>query len=246
MTQVPVLAVHAHPDDESLWTGGVLARAADAGIPSAVVTCTNGELQNGSSFAAPGTRTAELTRALAELRARGPHVLGYPDGGLSDVPLDALAEQLASYIRSLRPVAVVTYDAFGVSGHPDHIRVHEATPAAVEAAADGWAVGQVWLATVPQERADQLTDATGEARALVGAGGRPDVAVDVRKWLDVKWRALRSHESEFARGARVAALDRHPELRETALGTEYFRYRDGPGAAGPASAQGDAVRALFA
>ncbi|MFE2427538.1 PIG-L deacetylase family protein [Streptomyces sp. NPDC059373] len=242
MAGVPLLAVHAHPDDESLWTGGVLARAAAQGIGTAVMTCTSGELADGSSFAAPGTRTGELGAALAELRVGESRMLGYADRALNDVPLDVVVGELAAYISELRPVAVVTYDAFGLSGHPDHIRVHEATLGAVEAAADEWAVEQVWLATVPQELADVLTDAAGEERVRAGAGG-PYVAVDVRDWLDVKWRALRSHDSEFARGARVAALDRHPELREVALGTEYFQYLAGPGTE---SAEGRAVRGLFA
>jgi N-acetyl-1-D-myo-inositol-2-amino-2-deoxy-alpha-D-glucopyranoside deacetylase len=62
-------------------------------------------------------------------------------------------------------------------------------------------------------------------------------AVDVRPWLEVKWEAVRSHASEFARGARISAFE-EPRLRELCLGTEWFLHRPGPGAARPAGAVG--------
>jgi N-acetyl-1-D-myo-inositol-2-amino-2-deoxy-alpha-D-glucopyranoside deacetylase len=92
--------------------------------------------------------------------------------------------------------------------------------AAVEAAAiptvepeagPAWAVPSLWLAT------------------LAESDLRP-APVDVRPWLDVKWAALRAHASEFARGGRVTAFE-DARLREQVLGTEWYLYRPGPGAA---------------
>jgi N-acetyl-1-D-myo-inositol-2-amino-2-deoxy-alpha-D-glucopyranoside deacetylase len=248
--QASLLCVHAHPDDESLWTGGVLARAAAQGVRTAVVTCTNGELPDGASSAPPGTRAAELAKALGELRAEGPHVLRHLDSGpegrgtgsLCAAPFDAVVDELAGYIRRFRPVALATYDAFGVYGHPDHIRVHRATVAAVGAAAcaglpgipgEPWAVRQQWWATLPAPEG-----------AEPAGGGRAIAAVDVRPWPAVKWRAVRAHDCEFARGAGIAALEDEPGLREQHLGTEYFEFRPGPGGSGESPAEA-AVRALF-
>jgi N-acetyl-1-D-myo-inositol-2-amino-2-deoxy-alpha-D-glucopyranoside deacetylase len=244
-----LLAVHAHPDDESLWTGGLLARSAAQGRPTAVVTCTDGELADGSSLAAPGTRTKEWTAALQTLGVTSSAMLPYRDSGrlghgqgsLCAAPFDDVVAHLVGQIRALRPAVVVTYDAAGGSGHLDHIRVHRATLAAVEAAAvpfllpsygPAWAVDSVWLATVPASLA-------GDAAALglqpAEVPSTPDdriaVSLDVRPWLDTKWAALQCHASEFARGASVSAFG-DTALRELGLGREFYLHRHGPGAAG--------------
>ncbi|WP_042367251.1 PIG-L deacetylase family protein [Streptacidiphilus neutrinimicus] len=242
-----LLAVHAHPDDESLWTGGLLARAADAGRPTAVVTCTDGELAGGGSFAAPGTRTKEWTEALEVLGVTSSAMLPYRDSGrrgqgpgsLCAAPFDDVVADLVERIRALRPTAVVTYDAAGVSGHLDHIRVHRATLAAVEAAAvpfllpshgPAWAVESVWLVTAPSSLVGHAA-AIGLAPADVPSTPDERIAVplDVRPWLAIKWAALRCHASEFDRGASVSAFA-DPALRQLGLGTEYFLHRPGPGA----------------
>ncbi|MEZ0068105.1 N-acetyl-1-D-myo-inositol-2-amino-2-deoxy-alpha-D-glucopyranoside deacetylase [Streptacidiphilus sp. MAP12-20] len=242
-----LLAVHAHPDDESLWTGGVLAQHAERGRTTAVVTCTDGELADGSSAAAPGTRVKELAGALDVLGVAESSVLPYRDSGhlgagegsLCAAPFDEVVARLVERIRALRPSAVVTYDAAGISMHPDHIRVHRAVLAAVEAAASphlapdagpAWAVSSLWLATIAESLVRGAAELGFEAASTPCT---PDAgiaaAVDVRPWLDVKWSAVRAHASEFARGARVNAFA-DPALRELCLGTEWYLHRPGPGA----------------
>ncbi|WP_042422040.1 PIG-L deacetylase family protein [Streptacidiphilus anmyonensis] len=242
-----VLAVHAHPDDESLWTGGLLARSADAGRPTAVVTCTDGELADGGSFAAPGVRTKEWGEALRVLGVTSSAMLPYRDSGrhgqgagsLCAAPFDVVVADLVEQIRVLRPTAVVTYDAAGASGHLDHIRVHRATLAAVEAAAvpfllpshgPAWAVESLWLVTAPSSLVGHAA-AVGLQPADVPStpDDRITVSLDVRPWLATKWAALRCHASEFERGASVSAFT-DPTLRELGLGTESFLHRPGPGA----------------
>ncbi|MFJ6215650.1 PIG-L family deacetylase [Streptomyces sp. NPDC092296] len=241
-----LLAVHAHPDDESLFTGGVLAQHAAEQIPTAVVTCTDGEIAEGTPYAPSGTRAKELAQALTVLRAGEPDILRHRDSGpagrgpgsLCEVPFDTLVAELVVRIRRLRPTAVTTYDAFGVSGHPDHVRVHRAVLAAVEAAAHAqlqpdagppWAVHSVWLATLPESLVRQLTELGMEIPLPFTPDERISAAVDVRPWLDVKWEAIRAHASEFERGARIAAFE-EPRLRRLCLGTEWFLHRPGPGA----------------
>lgn len=241
-----LLAVHAHPDDESLFTGGVLAQHAAEGIPTAVVTCTDGEIAEGTPYAPRGTRAKELAQALTVLHAGESDILRYRDSGpagrgpgsLCAAPIDTLVAELVTRIRRLRPTAVTTYDAFGVYGHPDHVRVHRAVLAAVEAAAHpqlhpeagpAWEVHSVWLATVPESLVRQLTALGLDAPLPFTRDDRIGAAVDVRPWLDVKWAAIRAHVSEFERGARIAAFA-EPRLRRLCLGTEWFEYRPGPGA----------------
>ncbi|MFG1966945.1 PIG-L family deacetylase [Nonomuraea sp. NPDC049028] len=156
--QLTLMAVHAHPDDECLSTGGVFARYADEGIRTVLVTCTNGEQGDGPGGVKPGDpgHVAEevAERRLAELRESVEHLgidhlelLGYRDSGMegwdtnahpdafANVPVDLAAGRLGELIKQYRPQVVVTYDETGGSGynHPDHVQAHRITVAAVEA-----------------------------------------------------------------------------------------------------------------
>ncbi|WP_219468510.1 PIG-L family deacetylase [Nonomuraea rhizosphaerae] len=152
-----LMAVHAHPDDECLSTGGILARYAEEGIRTVLVTCTNGEQGDGPGGVKPGDPghdDAEVAeRRLAELRESVQHLgiehlelLGYRDSGMegwetnnhpeafANVPLDVSAAKLAALIERYRPQVIVTYDETGGSGynHPDHVQAHRITVAATE------------------------------------------------------------------------------------------------------------------
>ena len=154
-----LLFVHAHPDDETITNGVTIAHYAARGADVRVVTCTLGEEGEviGDRWAQlcvnhadqlGGYRIGELTAALHALGVQGPIFLGgagrWRDSGMPGTPqrhrakfVDAdIAEQvaeLAALIDGLRPHVVVTYDPNGGYGHPDHIRTHEVTTAAVEA-----------------------------------------------------------------------------------------------------------------
>lgn len=155
--QAKLLLVHAHPDDESITTGGTIARYAAAGAEVTVVTCTLGEegeiippsLSGLGSWAADqlgGYRAGELASACAALGVTRHRYLGgigrWRDSGMAGTPsaahprafsggdLDEQAAQFAEILDEVRPQVVVTYDAFGGYGHPDHIRAHEITMAA--------------------------------------------------------------------------------------------------------------------
>ena len=150
-----LMAVHAHPDDESSSTGGVLARYAAAGLRTVVVTCTNGELGDGPSGVKPGeaghdegavvaTRLAELEQACRILKVTNLELLGYRDSGMADwqfkdhadafcnVPIDESAGRLVTLFERYRPAVVITYDDQGGYDHPDHLQAHRVTVAAVE------------------------------------------------------------------------------------------------------------------
>jgi N-acetyl-1-D-myo-inositol-2-amino-2-deoxy-alpha-D-glucopyranoside deacetylase len=171
-----VLFVHAHPDDETLATGGLIAELVDRGVGVLLVTATRGErgeVVKGvlSDDVDPTTlstiREAELTSACSILgigerywlgtapaRARGLTERRYRDSGMSwirpglagpspdvtsdalvSAPLDEVTADLVALIGATRPSLVVGYDDGGGYGHPDHVRMHDATVAACQATA---------------------------------------------------------------------------------------------------------------
>jgi len=156
--QLTLMAVHAHPDDESSSTGGVLARYGDEGVRTIVVTCTNGEFGDAPGGVKPGTDGHDATEVaqirLAELRESAKilgvtelEVLGYHDSGMPDwdykdrqdafckVPESVAAARIGVLIERYRPQVVISYDDKGAYQHPDH--VHAARSAAAAVAASG-------------------------------------------------------------------------------------------------------------
>ncbi|MFF3513225.1 PIG-L deacetylase family protein [Streptomyces sp. NPDC002573] len=232
-----LLAVFAHPDDESLVAGGVLAQHADAGARTAVVTAT---------WASGSHRAAELADALRILGAGEPRLLGYADARVPesapgrarfcDAPLDEAVEKLVRHLREVRPDIVVTHDAYGgLSGHPDHVHTHRVTLLAVQAAGlehrypdagEPWQPGALYLATHPHSGVAEL----GGLMTRVGKSvlGVPDewvtATVDVRPWLEQKWSAILAHRSEVARERPLPGILSRlsAEARRRILATEYY------------------------
>jgi LmbE family N-acetylglucosaminyl deacetylase len=147
-----LLAVLAHPDDESFGMGGTLALYARRGVAVHLVCATRGEAGEVSPEMLAGfasianLREHELCCAAEKLGLEGVHFLGYRDSGmpgslgnqhpdaLINAPLDEVAGKIVEYIRRLRPQVVVTFDPIGGYRHPDHIAVHQATVRAFEMA----------------------------------------------------------------------------------------------------------------
>src|SRR2546425_5321059 len=138
-----LLCVLAHPDDESLGTGGILARYAAEGIETYLVTATRGERGwFGNSEECPGPealgkiREAELLAAARVLGIRRVDFLDYIDGDLDQAhPAEARAK-IVEHIRRIKPDVVVTFGPDGAYGHPDHIAISQFTTAAIVEAAD--------------------------------------------------------------------------------------------------------------
>jgi LmbE family N-acetylglucosaminyl deacetylase len=138
-----LLAVLAHPDDESLGFGGTLARYAAEGVGTYLITATRGERGRFGSLGKSGdpvevgcVREAELREAAAVLGIREVSILNYPDGAVDAVPAAIAIRDIASHIRRIRPNAIVTFGPDGAYGHPDHIAVSQFTTAAAMCAAD--------------------------------------------------------------------------------------------------------------
>jgi N-acetyl-1-D-myo-inositol-2-amino-2-deoxy-alpha-D-glucopyranoside deacetylase len=151
--QYTLLAVTAHPDDETFGMGGTLALYAQRGVAVHLICATRGEagdvdqgyLEGFNSIA--DRRVSELRCAAGILGLAGVHFLDYCDSGMSGspnnhqpgalaaAPLDEVAEKIVHIIRQLQPQVVVTFDPIGGYKHPDHIAIHNATVRAFHLAA---------------------------------------------------------------------------------------------------------------
>jgi mycothiol S-conjugate amidase len=154
-----LLAVHAHPDDESSKGAGMMARYAAEGVEVMVATCTGGErgdILNAAMAADPharrdlaGLRRLEMCSAAAALGIQQ-HWLGFTDSGLPEgdplpplpfgcfaaQPLQRVAAPLVRLVRRFRPHVIISYDENGGYPHPDHIMAHRVAVEAYEAAGD--------------------------------------------------------------------------------------------------------------
>src|SRR5512138_1137478 len=149
-----ILAVLAHPDDESFGTGGTLALYSQKGYDTYYVCATRGEVGTVDEEHLAGfkdtaeLRTDELNRAAKILGLKGVFFLGYRDSGMPGMEenkhpdaqinhsIDEVAGKVVKYIRELKPAVVLTFDPIGGYKHPDHIHIHNATVLAFEKADD--------------------------------------------------------------------------------------------------------------
>ncbi len=248
-----VVFVHAHPDDEAIFTGGTIAMLAAGGWRVVLVVATHGErglpVVTHAAVDLGAHRVAETRRAAELLGVARVEFLGYEDSGLAgDVtgvtagafaaaPLDEAVDRLVDLIRPERPAALVTYDAAGIYGHPDHVKAHEVS---VQAAASS-GVETVYEATVDREYLHFV-----ETHLVVEAGaGRPgdlglaatslglptvlvSSTVDVRSVLDVKRAAMEAHASQIPETSSAMRLP--PAGFAAVYGYEWFGRR---GPAGP-------------
>ncbi|MEU5263032.1 N-acetyl-1-D-myo-inositol-2-amino-2-deoxy-alpha-D-glucopyranoside deacetylase [Amycolatopsis sp. NPDC021455] len=229
-----LLFVHAHPDDESITTGATIARYAAEGAEVTVVTCTLGEegevmpdlfqLEGLRSHAADqlgGYRVAELMAACAALGLSRHRYLGgigrWRDSGMAGTPSashpraftggspEEQAAQLAELLDELQPQVVVTYDAFGGYGHPDHIRAHEITMAAAPRAKS---VERVFHTVAPRtavraglaalRAGDPVFDVPEDDELPTTPDEEVTTVLDVAAYLPAKLAALRAHATQLA------------------------------------------------
>ena len=235
------LAVHAHPDDEASSTGGLYRLLANEGVRTILVTCTNGECGDAPDGAKPDAdhhdgdevaalRAKELDAAVAVLGINRLIRLNYRDSGMMGWPqnddpasfwsasVDSAAQRLAEILLVERPQVVMTYNAYGFYGHPDHIQAHRITMAALamidyeptvyfnaipdsvmERYRERWAAEE-------RERAEREAE-NGIVRAPEPSDreevnmGTPDdqidVTVDVSSVVDAKFDALAAHASQM-------------------------------------------------
>ncbi len=243
---------HAHPDDESIFTGGTISLLSAQGVRTVVVVATGGDSGVGSLATSPTEiRAAEAKAACRILGVDALHFLGYADSGTHDgdrsgsevfhtTPVGEAARRLARLLRDERATALVTYDDGGIYAHPDHLAVHRVGAMAAELAG----VGSVYEATVDREYLHFVeTHLVGHAiEWLLGEDAVPatnraplgvptvmvSTTVDVRIAITPKRAAIAAHASQMPPGAAIHQMD--DETFAAVYGFEWF-IRRGPAGA---------------
>jgi LmbE family N-acetylglucosaminyl deacetylase len=246
MEPLRLLCVMAHPDDETLGTGGVLARYAAEGVDTYLLTATRGEAGwFGAPEDYPGPEALGRLRE-GELRAAGRilglkeiRLLDYRDGQLDRACPAGICAEIAAYLREIRPQVVVTFDPNGSYGHPDHIAISQfTTAAAVLAASPGFqdahgrpphTVTKLYYFADLDDYLAIYQEDFGELAILVDgkkrrAQGWNDwaitTAVDTREYRPVVWQAVEQHRSQIT---NYAALKQLPEAKRALLwGIQHF------------------------
>jgi LmbE family N-acetylglucosaminyl deacetylase len=261
-----LVSFHAHPDDEAIATGGVIAAAAAAGHRVVLVYATRGEHgEVPDGFLAPGESLSERrereARAAAEVLGVA-HVefLGYRDSGMAgeptndhdgsfwSAPVDDAASRLASILAEEAADILTTYDHNGVYGHPDHIQVNRVGARAAELAG----TTAVFEATMNRDHIVALVrenpdfappDMDASSADTFDLGLRDDeitTGVDVSDFVELKRRALAAHASQV--GPDHFFMTMPDAAYRAAFGMEWF-VRRGADPSGPRETSlWDAVR----
>ena len=235
---ITVLAVVAHPDDESLACGGTLARLSDAGVRTVLMCASAGER---GALTGPARdndlgriRARELRQAAEVLGVRDLLTFDHPDGELRWAEVTDLLAEIVMTARRFKPAAVITFGADGLYWHLDHIGVHERTTAAMQLL--GVDAPPLYYVTMPLGAMPAIVEhatargwtppskgfwsLTPEAFGL--AAEPPTLSVDVGAWAARKLAAIRCHRSQTGPNDPFALLDDEGARRW--LGIEHFHH----------------------
>lgn len=206
-----LLAVFAHPDDESFGPAGTLAKYVAQGVRISLVCATRGEVGEISdpSLATPETlgevREEELRCACGVIGIRELHFLGYKDGQMSGYDPQEVEGKVVRVIRESRPQVILTFGPDGISGHPDHITIGKAATDAFFSAGDEerfpehineglspYEAQKLYYVAVPRSRLQAMSlDLPGTC------DDRITTVIDVVPFLGVKRRALACHKTQL-------------------------------------------------
>jgi LmbE family N-acetylglucosaminyl deacetylase len=245
-----LVCFHAHPDDESITTGGVMAKYSAAGHRVVLVIATGGEYGESPDDLAPGEallhrRRVETERSAAELGVARIAWLGYEDSGMTGwtqntaprsfvmADADEAARRLADLLVEENADVVTVYDWHGNYGHPDHVRVHDVGHRAAALAGTPY----VYEATMNRDQIRRFME--GAPPEFVESGGEfdPDgpaddgnpfgmpeaeltTAVDVSGFTDRKRASVTCHASQVTDTGMFLRMP--PEVFAAAFGTEWF------------------------
>lgn len=214
-----ILAVVAHPDDETFGLGAVLDRMAASGTAAHILCFTHGEAStlNESGADLRRAREQELRQASDELGAASCTLLDYPDGRLAGVPPGDLVRHVSGLAGRLHASGLLVFDETGITGHPDH---QAATRAAVAAAAAAGLPVLAW--TLPAAIAGRLREETGQPFA-----GQPPDSIDLCVRVD-RARQRRAALMHATQVSPTAVLWRRLQLQADC---EHLRWLIPPGGA---------------
>jgi LmbE family N-acetylglucosaminyl deacetylase len=246
MSTKRLMAILAHPDDETLGFGGSLAKYAAEGVETFLVTATRGEYgwfgapeENPGPIELGRIREGELRRAAAILGVRQVTVLDYIDGHLDQAPPNEIIGELAHLIRWIRPDVVVTFGQDGIYGHPDHIAISQFATAAVMRAGfhgggfteAGHTVSKLYYRAASQQWLNAYEHAFGELvmhidgverRAPAWSEWVMTTRLDAGEYSERVWAAVQEHRSQLPGYEKLLALP--PSAHREYWGTQdYYR-----------------------
>jgi N-acetylglucosamine malate deacetylase 2 len=213
-----LLAVFAHPDDETFRCGGTLALLTQRSVRVQVLTATRGQAGSRgnpplcSPEELPAKRENELRCACSALGIQPPILLDYQDSQLAEADPEQLTAQILQVVKETRPQVMLTFGADGLSGHPDHIAIGFA---AAEAFRRAEGIFALYTLAVPRSLAKslgmkQIRSVPDEAIALT---------VDISAVWDAKMNAIRCHRTQMGESPILEA----PEAKQRLfLGMEHF------------------------
>ena len=213
-----LLAVFAHPDDETFRPGGTLALLARQGVRVEILTATLG--QAGSCGEPPLctpqelpiVRKRELRCACTALGIQPPHLLDYVDGHLQEADAETMIAQILSVVNEIKPQVLLSFGPDGLSGHPDHIAVGQCAAEAFRRAEE---IAALYTVAVPQSLAQKL-----DMRQIHSV---PDdeiaLTVDVSSVWETKMAAMRCHATQLSSSPMMSAP---AERQRLFFGREYF------------------------
>ena len=223
-----ILAISAHPDDETLFCGGTLARYSEQGHVVFILETTRGE---GGEVGDPPLATRKTLAVVREQEAReAACALGASDifflpfidpymeiNGIPrriDVPLYDFANAIDTYIRLLAPDLIITHGSNGEYGHPQHVYTQQATRLALSNGREGIAMmsWSAWHSPSQRERILNQDDAA-------------DIIANISPWHDIKVAAAMCHKTQHAMFLRNTGL---PSVRDMVWKTEAFHIWNGP------------------
>lgn len=213
-----LLAVFAHPDDETFRPGGTLALLAQYGVKVHLLTLSHGE---GGSCGEPplctpdelpGVRERELCCASAALNIEPPHLLDYPDGQLAQIDAEQIIAEIQTVVREVRPQVLLSFGPDGLSGHPDHIIVGQWTTEVFNRV-EG--IAALYTIAVPQSLANRL----GMHQVHAVPDNSITLSVDVSAVWETKLAAMRCHATQWSSSPMAGTSEERYRLF---FGQEYF------------------------
>lgn len=249
MTNLKLLCIFAHPDDESMGMGATLAKYSAEGVDTHLVCATRGqrgwfgpEEQNPGLGALGQIREAELRRAAETLGMKSVHFLDYVDGDLDGANPAEVIVRIVTHIRAIQPQVIVTFPPDGNYGHPDHIAISQFTSAAIVCAADAsytdacnlspHRVSKLYFMVDSENFVNFITPLFGEITFDVDGQTRREMAwpewmvttrIEMSAHCVTALRAIRCHESQLPSIAPLADLPEEMAAQVLALQGTFYR-----------------------
>jgi LmbE family N-acetylglucosaminyl deacetylase len=244
-----LLAVSAHPDDESMGMGGTLAKYAAKEVETHLVCATRGERgwfgpedQNPGLGALGELREEELENAVRELGMKGLYFLDYIDGEVDTADHTEAIGKIVTHIRRVMPQVVITFPPDGNYGHPDHIAVGQFTSAAIICAADAnykdsenlapHRVSKLYYMVDSENFINLVAPFVGDMSFLVDDQLRGEVAwkdwmittrIDMAEHCHAAWRAIQCHKSQLPSLGLLAEMHEDAGVAVLAMQGTFYR-----------------------